>query len=98
MPSSSPAEIRYCEHAARVIRIEAPAITELVAAMAHLDKALAADPAQTTGHYTSSDQQHLVPEWIHSNADQIRTRLDNLTSNYPRPSRTRPTTPEGTRP
>ncbi|MFI8164113.1 hypothetical protein ACIF6I_33525 [Streptomyces microflavus] len=84
MSPTSPAEIRYCEHAARVIRIEAPAITELLAAMAHLDKALAADPAQTAGHYAPRGRQDLVPEWIHSNADQIRTRLDNLTSRYPR--------------
>ncbi|WEH43971.1 hypothetical protein [Streptomyces sp. AM 2-1-1] len=91
MPSSSPAEIRYCEHAARVIRIEAPAITELVAAMAHLDKALAADPAQTTSHYTPRDRQDLVPDWIHNHTDQIRARLDALTSRYPRPG-TPPTT------
>lgn len=93
MPASSPAEIRYCEHAARVIRIEAPAITELVAAMAHLDKALSADPDHTTGHYTPQNRQHLVPDWIHGNADQIRARLDALTSRYPRSI-----TPEGTRP
>ncbi|WP_033895383.1 hypothetical protein [Streptomyces anulatus] len=85
MPPTSPAEIRYCEHAARVIRIEAPAITELLAAMAHLDKALAADPDHTTSHYTPQNRQHLVPDWIHGNADQIRARLDPLPSRYPRP-------------
>ncbi|MEU9061710.1 hypothetical protein AB0D13_23325 [Streptomyces sp. NPDC048430] len=85
MSSNSPAEIRYCEHAARVIRIEAPAITELLAAMAHLDKALTADPAQTTAHFAPRDRQDLVPDWIHSNADQIRTRLEALISRYPRP-------------
>ncbi|MCX4799911.1 hypothetical protein OG497_39405 [Streptomyces sp. NBC_01242] len=85
MPTNlaSPTEIRYCEHAVRVIRIEAPAITELVAAMAHLDKALAADPTQTTTHYASQGQQDLVPAWIHDNADKIRARLDTLTSHYP---------------
>ncbi|MDP9954281.1 MULTISPECIES: hypothetical protein [Streptomyces] len=93
MPASTPAQIRYCEHADRVIRIEAPAITELLAAMAHVDKALAADPAQTTAHYAPRARQDLVPDWIHETADQIRTRLDALTTRYPRP-----TTPEGTRP
>ncbi|WP_331735795.1 hypothetical protein OG333_37545 (plasmid) [Streptomyces anulatus] len=53
--------------------------------MAHLDKALATDPAQTASHYGPRDQQDLVSDWIHSNADRIRARLDNLTRRYPSP-------------
>ncbi|MFJ5142734.1 hypothetical protein [Streptomyces sp. NPDC088707] len=38
----------HCEHAARVIGIEGPVITEMIAAMAHLGKALAASVARLT--------------------------------------------------
>ncbi|MFI8007944.1 hypothetical protein [Streptomyces sp. NPDC086010] len=88
MPNAPKTEIRYCEHAARVIRVEAPAITELLAAMAHLEKALAADPGQTAAHYTPHNLQDKVAHWIHGNADTIRTHLDTLTSRYPRPTTT----------
>ncbi|MGW0647948.1 hypothetical protein ACWD4T_03950 [Streptomyces umbrinus] len=80
-----PAEIRYCQHAARVVRIEAPVVTELVAAMAHLDQALDADPTDSAAYYAPRGQQHLVAEWICANADRIRASLDTLVNRYTDP-------------
>ncbi|MDX2633266.1 hypothetical protein PV381_43080 [Streptomyces scabiei] len=81
----SPTEIRYCQHAARVVRIEAPVVTELVAAMAHLDQALEADPQDSAAHYAPRGQEHLVPDWIRANADKIRAQLDALVTRYTDP-------------
>jgi len=86
LTTTVPTEIRYCEHAARVSRIEAPAITELVAAMAHLDKALTADPQASTAYYAPQGRQHRVPDWIRDNADRIRSQLDTLVDRYTDPS------------
>ncbi|OIJ95414.1 hypothetical protein [Streptomyces colonosanans] len=83
--TTAPAEIRYCEHAARVIRIEAPAVTELVAAAAHLEKALAADPHDSAAYYAPQGMQHLVPAWIRDNADRLRQQLDALVTRYTDP-------------
>ncbi|MBC9730969.1 hypothetical protein [Streptomyces sp. TRM68367] len=80
-----PTEIRYCQHAARVTRIEAPVVTELVAAMAHLDQALETDPRDSAAYYAPRGQEHLVPDWIRANADRIRASLDALVTRYTDP-------------
>ncbi|MFD3663982.1 hypothetical protein ACFWVF_25920 [Streptomyces sp. NPDC058659] len=76
-------QIQHCEHSIRPSRIEAPAITAMVAAAAHLQDALAADPRDTAAFYTPDHGQHLVPEWIRGNADRIRQLLDQLLAQYP---------------
>ncbi|MGX9923518.1 hypothetical protein ACWIG4_27130 [Streptomyces sp. NPDC002248] len=75
-------EIRYCEHAARVIRIEAPAVTELLAALAHLKKARTPHPGDTTAHYAHRGLEHRVPAWIREKAELLRAELDALTARY----------------
>ncbi|MER0443211.1 hypothetical protein ABR738_01225 [Streptomyces sp. Edi4] len=82
---TAPTEIRYCEHAARVVRIEAPAVAELVAALAHVEKATAAGPQESAAYYANRGQGHLVPEWIRTNADKIRASLDVLVARYTDP-------------
>lgn len=84
---SSP-QIQHCEPSRRLGRIEAPAITAMVAAMKHLEEALAADPGETAAFYTEGPGQHLVPEWIRGNADRIRRLLDQLVAQYPDQSTT----------
>ncbi|MFH9959004.1 hypothetical protein ACH4OX_32975 [Streptomyces roseolus] len=64
-------------------RCEAPAITAMVTAAAHLEEALAADPHDTAAFYTAGHGQHLVPGWIRGNADRIRELLDQLVAQYP---------------
>lgn len=81
----APAEIQYCQHAARVVRIEAPVVTELVAAMAHLDEALTSDPQASAAHYAPRAQEHLVGDWIRANAERIRAQLDALVTRYTHP-------------
>ncbi|MCX4598324.1 hypothetical protein OG819_55290 [Streptomyces sp. NBC_01549] len=81
----APAEIRYCQHAARVVRVEAPVVTEMVAAMAHLDQALEADPHDSTAYYAPRGQEHLVGDWIIANAKRIRAQLDALVTRYTDP-------------
>ncbi|MGI5485111.1 zinc finger domain-containing protein [Streptomyces lavendofoliae] len=76
-------QIQHCEHSHRPGRVEAPALTAMVAAMAHLEDALAADPRDTAAFYTDGHGQHLVPEWIRGNADSIRQLLDQLLAQYP---------------
>ncbi|MFC8009252.1 zinc finger domain-containing protein [Streptomyces cinereoruber] len=76
-------QIQQCEHSRRPGRIEAPAITAMVAAMAHLKDALAADPRDTAAFYTDGHGQHPVPGWIRGNADRIRGLLDQLVVQYP---------------
>ncbi|WP_030423252.1 hypothetical protein [Streptomyces sp. NRRL F-5065] len=71
-------QIQHCEHSTRPGRVGAPALTEMVAAMAHLEDALAADPRDTAAFYTDGHGQHLVPGWIRGNADRIRQLLDQL--------------------
>jgi hypothetical protein len=80
-----PTEINYCKHAAKVVRIEAPVVTELVAAMAHLEQALDADPKDSAAYYAPGSQEHLVPDWIRTNADRIRASLDTLVNRYTEP-------------
>ncbi|MGO4634975.1 hypothetical protein AB4225_29210 [Streptomyces sp. 2RAF24] len=75
-------EIPYCEHAARVIRIEAPVITEMVAATAHLTKALATHPHDTAAYYATQGQQQLVPGWIRDNAARLRDLLDAVVTRH----------------
>jgi hypothetical protein len=76
------AQTQHCEHSTLPARIEAPAITAMVAAMRHLDEALAADPRDTAAFYTGAGIQDLVPEWIRGNADRIRQLLDQLVTQY----------------
>ncbi|KUH36108.1 hypothetical protein [Streptomyces kanasensis] len=76
-------QIQQCEHSRQPGRIEAPALTEMVAAAAHLEDALAADPRDTAAFYTDGHGQHLVPGWIRGNADRIRQLLDQLLAQYP---------------
>ncbi|MFC7924494.1 hypothetical protein [Streptomyces cinereoruber] len=76
-------QIQSCEHGIHPGRVEAPAITEMVAAMAHLKDALAADPLDTAAFYTHGQGQYLVPEWIRGNADRIRQLLDQIIAQYP---------------
>ncbi|MEW1724288.1 hypothetical protein [Streptomyces sp. NPDC093109] len=78
-------EIRYCEHAARVTRIEAPVVTELLAAIAHLAKAAAGDPQESAAYYAARGQEHLLPQWIRANADSIRAGLEQLVDRYTDP-------------
>ncbi|WP_432158811.1 MULTISPECIES: hypothetical protein [unclassified Streptomyces] len=80
-----PTEIRYCLHAARVVRVEAPVVTEMVAAMAHLDQALEADPHDSTAYYAPRGQEHLVVDWIRANAERIRAQLDTIVTRYTEP-------------
>ncbi|MEU1129583.1 hypothetical protein ABZ383_06910 [Streptomyces sp. NPDC005900] len=77
------AQTQHREHSTLSARIEAPAITAMVAAARHLEEALAADPRDTAAFYTGADLQHLVPEWIRGNADRIRQTLDQLVTQYP---------------
>ncbi len=77
------AQIQRCKHSIQPSRVEAPAITETVAAMKHLEEALTADPRDTTAFYTVGHGQRLVPEWIRGNADRIRQLLDQLVAQYP---------------
>ncbi|MGW5003154.1 zinc finger domain-containing protein [Streptomyces hydrogenans] len=81
--NTAPAPIDRCAHHVLTARCEALAITEMVAAMAHLEEALAADPHDTAAFYTASHGQHPVPEWIRGNADRIRELLDQLVAQYP---------------
>ena len=83
--TTAPAEIQYCQHAARVVRIEAPVVTEMVAAMAHLDQALDTDPHDSTAHYAPRSQEHLVSDWIRTNAERIRAQLTDLVTRYTDP-------------
>ncbi|WP_314223610.1 hypothetical protein [Streptomyces zaehneri] len=80
-----PTEIQYCQHAARVVRVEAPVVTEMVAALAHLDQAREADPHVSAAYYAPGGQQHLVLAWIRTNADKIRSSLDALVNRYTDP-------------
>ncbi|MFI8426017.1 hypothetical protein [Streptomyces sp. NPDC085479] len=64
-------------------RCEAPAITAMATAAAHLEEALAADPHDTAAFYTAGHGQHLVPGSIRGNADRIRQLLDQLVAQYP---------------
>ncbi|MFE0737434.1 hypothetical protein [Streptomyces sp. NPDC058855] len=77
------APIDRCAHNALTARCEAPAITEIVTAAAHLEEALAADPHDTAVFYTDGHGQHLVPGWVRDNADRIRRLLDRLVAQYP---------------
>ncbi|WP_030220421.1 hypothetical protein [Streptomyces bikiniensis] len=85
-------QIQHCQHSRRPSRIEAPAITEMVAAMAHLKDALA-DPRDTAAFYTDGHGQHLVPGWVRGNADRLRELLDQLVASTPTTRRPRPTPP-----
>ncbi|MFF8604075.1 hypothetical protein ACF065_33795 [Streptomyces sp. NPDC015232] len=75
--------IDRCAHTALTARCEAPAITAMAAAAAHLEEALAADPHDTAAFYTDGHGQHLVPGWIRDNADRIRRLLEQLVAQYP---------------
>ncbi|MFD3567419.1 hypothetical protein [Streptomyces sp. NPDC058667] len=83
--STKPAEIRYCEHAVRIIHIEGPVITEMVAAMAHLEKALATDPHDSTAFYSTERERQMVPGWVRENAHRLREFLDELVGRYTDP-------------
>ncbi|MER5503157.1 hypothetical protein ACFYXP_39750 [Streptomyces sp. NPDC002466] len=80
--NTTPAPIDRCAHNALTARCEAPAITAMVTAAAHLEEALAADPHDTAAFYAVGGQ-HLVPEWIRDNAGRIRQLLDQLVAQYP---------------
>ncbi|WP_331724363.1 hypothetical protein [Streptomyces longwoodensis] len=74
---------QHCEHSILPGRIEAPAITAMVAATVYLEDAPATDPRDAAASYTIGHGQHLVPEWIRGNADRIRQLLDQLVTQYP---------------
>ncbi|MFG2629981.1 hypothetical protein [Streptomyces sp. NPDC048473] len=76
-------QTQHCEHSRPLGRTEAPAITAMVEAAAHLEDALAADPRDTAAFYTAGHGQRLTPEWIRGNADRIRQLLDQLVAQYP---------------
>ncbi|MFF0486778.1 hypothetical protein [Streptomyces sp. NPDC004435] len=81
--NTAPAPIDRCAHNVLTARCEAPAITAMVAAAAHLEEALAADAHDTAAFYTAGHGQHRVPGWIRGNADRIRELLDQLVAQYP---------------
>ncbi len=49
--------IQHCEHSRRMSSTEDPAITEMLAAAAHLEDALATDPRDTAAVYTVDHSQ-----------------------------------------
>ncbi|MCG7524033.1 hypothetical protein MHW47_06200 [Streptomyces sp. OfavH-34-F] len=83
--SPSPAA---CDHVRTVARIETPLITDLVAAMAHLETAA----ERHDGPVAEARHGHVTEEgfssWIRSSAARIRTALDRITAPYsePRPA------------
>ncbi|MFE9428965.1 hypothetical protein ACFYNO_39150 [Kitasatospora sp. NPDC006697] len=81
-----------CDHARRIAHIETPLITDLVAAMAHLEAAAAraGSPAQEARACRGQVSEELFASWITANAARVRVALNRITAPYEPPAVTVP--------
>ncbi|MER5356499.1 hypothetical protein ABT093_40040 [Kitasatospora sp. NPDC002551] len=76
-----------CDHARKIAHIETPLITDLVAAMWHLEAAAAraGSPAQEARACRGQVSEELFASWITSNAARVRAALNRITAPYEPP-------------
>lgn len=81
--TSHPAPV-YCAHVHSVARIETHLITDLVAALRHLEDAAtrAGSPAEEARACRHEVPEELFTSWVRDNAERIRAALDQLTAPY----------------
>lgn len=89
MNATSPS-LAACDHVRTVALIETPLITDLVAAMAHLETAAERHDGPAAEARRSQVTEEVFSSWVLGNAARIRTALDRITAPYtePRPALT----------
>lgn len=73
-----------CRHAGSAARVETPLITDMVAAMGHLETAAsrAGSPAEEARACRGQVTEEVFATWVLGNAERITTALDRLTAPY----------------
>lgn len=81
-----------CQLVAAVRRVETPLITELVAAMFHLERLAetAGTPEQEAAAYTHDVTAEQHRSFVLGNADRIRRALETITAPYQAPAAAAP--------
>lgn len=89
-PAVSCAETVACDHVRTVARIETALITDLVAAMAHLEAA--ADRAGSPAAEAQAGRvtEEVFASWVLHNAARVRAALARITTPYEVPAGTVP--------
>lgn len=77
--------VHGCDHVLRISTIESPLITELVAALSHLESAaaVAGTPAALelpSGKTVTTEQ---MSDWVAMNSSRIRTLLETIANSHP---------------
>lgn len=81
-PTASCAEPVACDHVRAVARIETPLITDLVAAMAHLEAAAARAGSPAAQAQAGHVSEEVFASWVLHNAARVRAALDRITTPY----------------
>ncbi|MFI6112673.1 MULTISPECIES: hypothetical protein [Streptomycetaceae] len=95
MNTISPASLvpaASCDHVRKVALIETPLITDLVAAMKHLEAAAAraGSPAEEARACRGQVSEEVFASWITGNAARVRAALNRITAPYEAPAGTVP--------
>lgn len=77
--------VHGCDHVLRISAVESPLITELVAALSHLESAaaVAGTPAalELPGGSTVTTEQ--MGDWVAMNSSRVRTLLETIATSHP---------------
>ncbi|MBV9022733.1 MAG: hypothetical protein JO362_02730 [Streptomycetaceae bacterium] len=90
--TSSSAPVAFCDHVRTLARIEMPLITDLVAAMDHLEAAAGRTRSLSEDARACRSQvsQEVFGSWVLGNAARIREALERITAPYQASTTTTP--------